>query len=476
MRPSIKHLTAGLVVGLTVSVAGTFPGQARADLNNAMGGMFDNVMYNTTSATTINTARRSGFALGSASARTRVMNLNVASFVPPSASAGCGGFDLTGGSFSFINADEFVEFGKTVVQNAAGALFRTALDQFMPSVAKVMESMQKTVTDFNRHFGNSCQMAEGLLVNTDSAFMEQYDHKANLRNIRETGADLFDSMSSASRGEASREDTSLTGDGLQGNLLWNAMREVNTESWFPGGDNELKEIILNVASTIIVGENVPAADGEGDSPNIQYIPAGNGLTLRDFIFTEGAGGDGEAGELTLYRCAAGDYIDCATMEVQTMTGVQGFQTRIEEVLFGTGGILERQASGAELEPAQETFINNMPGPTASVLYQFTRIDQSFARESLRLMTPAISVNLGYQFVEELLAAARASIARSEHPQKQKMQDRIEEAQYRIRREHDVLIREYGSIADLVDNYVTLLNAARQMDLVNPSGLVPRSSG
>ncbi|MDN4704685.1 conjugal transfer protein TraH [Vibrio parahaemolyticus] len=43
---------------------------------------------------------------------------NLVSFTPPSWKAGCGGVDMFGGSFSFINAEQLVTMMRAVAANA----------------------------------------------------------------------------------------------------------------------------------------------------------------------------------------------------------------------------------------------------------------------------------------------------------------------------------------------------------------------
>jgi hypothetical protein len=74
-----------------------------------------------------------------------------------------------GATSSYINADEFVSFLRSVAANAKGYAFKLALDHYAPSIAQQMETAASVVRDFNRYFGNSCQMAQGLVNNTLNA-------------------------------------------------------------------------------------------------------------------------------------------------------------------------------------------------------------------------------------------------------------------------------------------------------------------
>ncbi len=56
--------------------------------------------------------------------------------VPPSFSAGCGGIDLFGGSFSFINMNQFVDLMRAVASNAAGYAFQLAINAMCPDCGR----------------------------------------------------------------------------------------------------------------------------------------------------------------------------------------------------------------------------------------------------------------------------------------------------------------------------------------------------
>ena len=86
----------------------------------------------------------------------------LASLVPPSFEAGCGGIDFFAGSFSFINADQFVALMKATAANAAGYAFQVAMSAMCETCMAAIETLQKKVQELNQYFGNSCQLAQSL--------------------------------------------------------------------------------------------------------------------------------------------------------------------------------------------------------------------------------------------------------------------------------------------------------------------------
>ena len=126
MTAPLTGRQAALCLALSLTLFS--PGQASAaSLDDTLGGVFDNVMSNTTDAGRYDTMRRGVITGGRFSARTKITRANLMYFDPPSMSAGCGGIDLFGGSFSFINKDQLIQLARATAQNAVGLLFESAL-------------------------------------------------------------------------------------------------------------------------------------------------------------------------------------------------------------------------------------------------------------------------------------------------------------------------------------------------------------
>lgn len=78
----------------------------------------------------------------------------------PRASGGCGGIDLFGGSFSFINTDEIVATLKATANNAIGFAFQLAIDSISAQIGGVMKDMSHKIQQMNEFNMNSCQFAQ----------------------------------------------------------------------------------------------------------------------------------------------------------------------------------------------------------------------------------------------------------------------------------------------------------------------------
>ena len=78
------------------------------------------IMSNSSAPSTMSTMDRTGVFGGSFEMRAPITAINLVAFDPPRIDAGCGGIDLYGGSFSFINSQQLVQIFRAVAQNAVG--------------------------------------------------------------------------------------------------------------------------------------------------------------------------------------------------------------------------------------------------------------------------------------------------------------------------------------------------------------------
>ena len=103
---------------------------------------------------------------GGASYRVPQKTYQLAAFTPPDYDLGCGGIDAYLGSFSHIDASELVDALQNIANNAAGPIFKVALDTISPQIGGVMDYFNQLATDINNLNINSCQAAEGLVFAT----------------------------------------------------------------------------------------------------------------------------------------------------------------------------------------------------------------------------------------------------------------------------------------------------------------------
>ena len=117
---AIKRSTAALAAAVLLGSSASQAGPLQAQMDQVF-----NSMTNVTAPGVYETQRRGVLTAGSVYVRNKIVDTQIAAFAPPSWKAGCGGIDFFAGSFSFINADQFVQLLRSVASNAVGYAFKS---------------------------------------------------------------------------------------------------------------------------------------------------------------------------------------------------------------------------------------------------------------------------------------------------------------------------------------------------------------
>lgn len=147
-----------LVIAVAISISAPLCAQA-----GIMGDLNSMFMSNSTAAGTMKTKDRVGIFAGSVSMRAPIKSVTIIAFDAPRLNAGCGGVDLFGGSFSFINSQQLVQIFRQVAANAAGLAFKAAIKAISPSLDALMTEFQALMQNLNNLAKNSCQMAHMII-------------------------------------------------------------------------------------------------------------------------------------------------------------------------------------------------------------------------------------------------------------------------------------------------------------------------
>lgn len=143
-----------------------FSYQSSAGILGDLGSMF---MSNATAPSQLSSRDRMGAFGGSFEMRTPIKNANIVAFDPPRLDAGCGGVDLYGGSFSFINGKQLIQIFRSVASNAAGLAFKAAIKIISPSLDQLITEFQSLMQNLNNLAKNSCNLAHMLVDPAEAA-------------------------------------------------------------------------------------------------------------------------------------------------------------------------------------------------------------------------------------------------------------------------------------------------------------------
>ncbi|WP_448205386.1 conjugal transfer protein TraH [Azospirillum sp. sgz302134] len=441
-------LAGGLLAAL---LTGTPP--AKADLQNQMNMMF-NGLSNVTPPTVFETQRRGGIAGGSVNLRNRIMNEQLVSVVPPSFQAGCGGIDMFMGSFSFISADQFVHLLRAVAANASGYAFNMALGAICPSCQQTMETLQKKIQALNQLGANSCQLAKGLVTDLRSAVEEGKVKEGGLI-AQTTGAAqgvfnaFFDNTKSPQE-KAKEGNPDEFRRKLAGNLMWRALVQSGTAGWFPGGNDSLNEVIMNITGTVIVQDELAAApDGKGKTFKTVEFP-GSRVTIRDLV---------KGGTIKIYHCDTKSEDGCLNPTGPTPVTITGFESMVREALIGganSKGVLykvNRQDGGAPTE--QENRILGL-SPLGGALIRLNALSPGSSETVANSVAPHIAAHLAISIIDELLRSAEAASVVVNHPDMKSQTDRIRTARTNMMAEYSQFQAEIGSEAEQFRSYQAVL--------------------
>lgn len=213
-----------------------------------MADMTQMFMSNSTAPGTLSTQDRVGAFGGSFQARTQTQHVNLVSFDPPRFDAGCGGIDLYGGSFSFINSQQLVQIFRQIAANAVGLAFKAAINAISPSLGNLMSEFQTLLQRMNNLGKNTCAIAGAI---DNSAESTLFGSVAGSPSTAGTTSGMFSDASSA-----------LSSYLVDANRYLARVGSVNTKA----GNTNVKAIQASGASALMGAAGLANADGSADNP------------------------------------------------------------------------------------------------------------------------------------------------------------------------------------------------------------------
>lgn len=470
-RKVFKRTGIAGAVGLAIALSFLSSTQAEANssLRNEMNKMFG-TMSNATSPGVFETSRRGVISGGSIVARNKIMNTNIVSFQPPSFNAGCGGIDFFGGSFSFINKDQFVQLARTVASNAAGYAFYLAMDGMCPSCRAIIDNIQKKIQELNQFFGNSCQMAQGIVTDTAKAMgMQRNMDGATSKSFIGGFGDVFESFTSSSGSTPTENLPANERKKIQGNIVWKALQDKGVASWYTYGGNNLNLAIMTATGTVVVGEEQPS-DANGKAPQIKSFPPG-GITIRDIS---------KGGDVQLASCN-GDSVNCLDpiFNTGTTTNIVGFEKMVVEKLVGNGtnmGILGKMRANIGMTESEKRFLANMPNSAGAMIFRLSRVSEEVAKQFVIDIAEPLGRDMAYELLEAFIDSAITAVRnQQESAFTKEAHEVMKESREKLHREYVRLSMEGATISDFMERYNSILQAAGQLG-VTPSFGTASGSG
>lgn len=451
---------------------------AHANIQSQLDSMFSS-MSNSSEPGAYETATRGVITGGSMRVRNKISNTPIVNFRPPSFQAGCGGIDMFAGSFSFINAQQFVQSLRSVASNAVGVAsgyaFKLALNAMGPTVHNVIQNLQETMQDLNSLMSNSCQLAQGLVTDAFSAFTSKETMRA--ANINVTGGigDAFSSIMPGSlTSKSPKEQQSDAGLSKScediGNVLWCAMAQNGARSFFTYGSRQTDELIMSLTGTVLITALENADDGKGKVPVTKtYGPTS--ITLQDIV-------EGRKDEpVTIYDCSA-DEDTCMTLKTQEIA-FDGLAQKILLAFNGSAtspGIVYKWANNVGSFNSDEVAIISALQKTSfsAMIQRIAQRSEYMAKGFVSSHARMLALEGAHSLAESYITAASAVLNRGKMVDQlgETSKDFMAEGRARLSSEHQTLLSKYGNENDMGKDYQVRMQIMPPPNFLSTMGANP----
>ena len=240
-----------------------------------------------------------GFATGGgAHVRNPVKNLKLLHMDLPYLRGGCGGIDLFGGGFGYINKEQLEGLIKNIGNSAKSYAVMLTVRTLSPMIGDLLEYLESIARSINAQNINSCQMGASIasgLFPKNEASQDLACSARKMGDPKSVGSHLsnyftarYDCQNREEKEKTVNEDKNFLG--TEFNLVWKALSK--TQSSEEGIDfNIYKEFLMSLSGTLI-------ATKKGDTTAFEHLPSllNSGELLKAAIF----GSDGL--NLQLYQC------------------------------------------------------------------------------------------------------------------------------------------------------------------------------
>ena len=464
---AVKHTLLICSIGTMIMLPLT-----QAHASSFVGMKLDNKitsMSNTTSPKAYESNSRHVYSGGSMTIHNQIFNKDIVSITAPGIEAGCGGIDMFGGSFSFINGDQIVQLFRSIAQNAVGYLFQLALAVISPEISSLIRWFQDLVQKINGLASNSCRLAQGLVTGDINALVDKMNSKAGSANNNSGGGDASESFITApienlkkiyqngtdgtylsrlknafgwkeSSSSPLVNESAKSDDPLYGNLLKQVLDQLSidltNDSSGVSGQKDQKEWIgemMALFGTIVITNPTKSPTGD-PSPSGSGTNATSGVTDLRFVppiinfkdFIDGEGADGEP--LQVYTCKDDkcDDISISSPRKDSSVLTKGYMTRKVRKMFcgGSGSDVDMQQCeggiiSALVNPVQSNLTDQQQNFMSQLPKQVSRYFNVLASESkaqgggdgaLKEFIKDGSVTIATELTKQLLLKMQDSMA------------------------------------------------------------------
>ena len=454
MSKSANTLIAAMLV---TALAMASPASHSADLNTEMQTMFNDLgaLGNVTTPGAFRGQAMNLYTGGSLMMRAPGRNYPLLNAQLPSLRAGCGGIDLYGGAFSFINKQQFISLLQNIGANAVGYAFKLALQSISPDIDKLLTELQDQINKINAMNINSCEAAQALVngvvgefdnsVQSGCANISQY--LGTVTDRAEARVTCATNAPSIVRNAANSTDPTVrNATFVKGNVTWLALNRV-------GGaiSRQERELIMSVVGTVILSP--PANDGSGASPRY-FEPTITGL--RDLLLGRADSSSEGKIDVDVYTC---DETSECLNPTRTTVSVKPFTQLVTERLRRmSDNIVNRTAQSS----ADIGFINNTTEPVYRMLAVANAVPGSGTAETLiETYKDVIAIDYAETFLNRALTQALSALSQAlkrtgmEEKYLDSMRTNAQEARRQLLTEKQTAYAKVRSVSSMTQDLQTL---------------------
>jgi conjugative transfer pilus assembly protein TraH len=381
-----KQIKTALLISLTC-LAGT---PARADVNGAMDNFWNDSMAATNaSGPSVYQGQAAGYyTLGNLSYRAPQMNTQVMAVGLPSVKSGCGGIDIYGGSFSFINSDQIVATMKAIAQNALGLLFQMAVDSLSELLGSNIKDFFKRMQDLNGVNINSCEAAQNLVAGTVNRIQA-----AQSKSCSEVGTSsgLFSDWAKAKEqcGAGGQAEATAAGAGdlaqrpTNRNVAWEAIQQ---HPLFKN-DTDLALTMMTLTGTVIISN-------DASGTKVDIVP---GDANKDGMITKFLDG----GAFQVHECANPE---CTKVnkyaKTITLTEAKSLKKRVSTMLVA---IVNKIRTRTALTADEKSFLGLVSLPVYKMASVQVAYQGNFASIEMERYSDVIALDLVLTWMSQNMA-------------------------------------------------------------------------
>jgi conjugative transfer pilus assembly protein TraH len=442
-----------LAVSLTTTPLVSYP----ADLNAEMQAMFNDLgaLGNVTTPGAFRGQAMNLYTGGSLMMRAPGRNYPLATVQLPSLRAGCGGIDIYGGAFSFINKQQFIALLQNIGANATGYAFKLALQSISPDIDKLLTELQDQINKINAMNINSCEAAQALV----NGVVGEYDNSvmsgcANISQYLGSVSDRAEArLTCASNAPAVVKTAANSADPnvrnatfVKGNVTWLALNQV-------GGSISLqeKELIMSVIGTVILYP--PADDGSGATPRYAEPTI---VGLRDLLLGRGASATDGNVDIEVYVCD--EPAECLNPTRATVSA-KPFTRLVSERLRRMS---DNIATRSPQTPADIGFVNNTTEPVYKMLSVANAVPGSSTAETLiETYKDVIALDYAETFLNRAIRQAMSALSQAlkrtgiEQQYIDAIRQNAQEAQRQLLTEKQAAYAKVRSVSSMTQDLQTL---------------------